>query len=342
MLIPFAHYLRRHTAGVFIAVAILDALLLLGLATKTALSAGELAFAVAAIVGGVSYASLRDLTGMLAYAGQSPKFYRDEADFAQLTGYASGWRNKLAASAGPLPSAIVLAGGFTALNAGCSALWPGLWPATALLLLIYPFTLSRLSRFLAPLLVGWKEVQAHIVRQDAASASAPPIAQRIRMIAAQDLAVTLLLTAALALPVHHSPGFAPALGYGSLDFILAALILVMIVLPLTLLSAWRPRAETCAGELPSTDHGSRWRRWCRYSLLLCALTIVTCLALGALTPALPIRVTLALLLLPLAPVFWMERTRTLSESFRDAAQLLAQFPPSSLNAERLLELAKAA
>jgi len=352
MLIPFAHYRRRHAVGVYISIAILNALLLLGLATKTTLTPAELAFALIAIVGGVSYASLRDLPGHLIYCGQSPKFYRDEADFALLARYARGWRQWLALVARPLPSAIVLAGGLTGLNAVCSTLWPGLWTSAIVLLLASPFTLSWLVWFLAPLLVGWQEVEARSAPyKDTADIRTIP--QRIRGLATQDLLVTSLITAALVLPVRHNPGFQPSPGYGSVEFMLAALILVMIVLPLTLVSAWRSRRLSCSGELyrshlpaltplPVLGNGSRWSRWCRYSLLLCGLTPLTCLGLGALHPSAPIELVLLLLLAPLAPVFWIERRRTLVANFQDAAHLVNEFPLYNMPLERMLELTKGA
>jgi len=354
MLIPFTAYRRRHAIGVFISIAILNALLLLGLATKTAVTPAEFAFAIAAIAAGVGYASIRDMAGTLAYAGEALKFYRDEADFAALKRYASGWRRHVSVLAAPLPAAITLGSGLTALYALCRLLWPQVPPlllSGLLLVLVYPFILSRLVHFLAPVFVGWKEISA--LRPPSASTAPLPIHRLLHRLAAQDLLVTALITCALALPVRHSPGFQATSGYGSAEFIVTALILVLIVLPLVLISAWRARQQACSGELyrakgidlsqppPPAATGSRWQRWFRYSLTLCALTPFTCLLLGALPIAVPIQLTLALLLLPIAPMFWCERTRTLSANFHDAAQLLTEFPPRNLNPERMLELAGA-
>jgi len=353
MLIPFTHYRRRHAIGVFIAIAILDALLMLGLATKTAVTPAEFTFAIAAITAGVSYASIRDMAGHLAYAGEALKFYLDEADFAALKRYASGWRRYATLLSNPLAAAIVLAAVLTGLYALCRMLWPQL-PHLLLtglfLVLIYPLALSRLVHFLAPVLIGWKEAKAHLRTPPPAGTRTIP--RLLHRLAAADLAITALITTALALPVRHSPGFQATSGTGSVEFIVTALILVLIVLPLTLISAWRARQPVCAGELyraqntdlalpPLTPPGSRWQRWCRYSLTLCALTPLTCLLLGALPTAVPVPLALALLLLPIAPIFWRERTRTLRANFHDAAQLLTEFPPRNLNPERMLELDRA-
>jgi len=353
MLIPFTAYRRRHAIGVFISIAILNALLLLGLATKTAVTPAEYAFAIAAIIAGVSYASIRDVAGHLAYAGEALKFYRDEADFAALKRYASGWRRHVTVLAAPLPAAIALTTISTTLYTLCRLLWPQL-PHLLLsglfLVLVYPLALSRLVHFLAPVLVGWKEIESH--RPSPTPADTPPLPCVLRRLATADMAVTALITAALALPVRHNPGFQAASGTGSAEFIVSALILVLIVLPLTLISAWRARQPACAGDLyrrdtdlsqqpPPIPPGSRRQRWLRYSLMLCALTPLTCLLLGTLPITVPVPLTLALLLLPIVPIFWTERTHTLTASFHDAAQLLTEFPPRNLNPERMLELAGA-
>jgi len=68
---------------------------------------------------------------------------------------------------------------------------------------------------------------------------------------------------------------------------------------------------------------------------------VTCLALGKFYPDAPIQLVFALLLFPLAPIFWIERTTTLAANFHDAAQLITEFPPRVLSAEQILELSKA-
>jgi len=353
MLIPFTDYRRRHAIGVFISIAILNALLLLGLATKTAVTPAEFAFAIAAISAGVSFASIRDIVPHLAYAGEALKFYRDEDDFAALKHYASGWRLRATRLAYPLTAATVLSAGFTGLYALCHLLWPQFPPlllVSLLLVLVYPLALSRLVHFLAPVLVGWKEVDAQ--RPSPAPAVPPSIPRMLHLLAAADLAITALITAALALPVRHSPGFQATAGTGSAEFIVSALMLVLIVLPFVLISAWRARQPACSGELyraqnidlsqcPShaPDKRTRWQRWFRYSLTLCALTPFTCLLLDTLPVNLPIQITLALLLLPIAPMFWRERTHTLTASFHDAAQLLTEFPPRNLNPERMLELA---
>jgi len=348
MLMPFTDYRRRHAIGVFISIAILDALLMLGLATKTAVTPAEFAFALAAMIAGVSFASIRDIAGSLVYAGEALKFYRDEADFAELKRYASGWRRHVIRLSDPGSAAIVLAAGLTGLYALCRMLWPQM-PHLLLtglfLVLVYPLALSRLIHFLAPVLIGWKEIKAPT------PADTWTIPRLLHRLAAADLAITALITAALALPVRHSPGFQATSGTGSVEFIVAALLLVLIVLPLTLISAWRARQPACAGELyraQNTDRslpqltppGSRWQRWFRYSLMLCALTPLTCLLLGTLPAAVPVPLTLALLLLPIAPMFWRERTRTLSANFHDAAQLLSEFPARHLNPERMLELSQ--
>jgi len=305
MLIPFTHYRRRHAIGVFIAIAILDALLMLGLATKTAVTPAEFTFAIAAITAGVSYASIRDMAGHLAYAGEALKFYLDEADFAALKRYASGWRRYATLLSNPLAAAIVLAAVLTGLYALCRMLWPQL-PHLLLtglfLVLVYPLALSRLVHFLAPVLIGWKEAKAHLRTPPPAGTRTIP--RLLHRLAAADLAITALITTALALPVRHSPGFQATSGTDSLEFIVAALILVLIVLPLTLISAWRARQPVCAGELyraksidlsqcpsPAPDNSTRWQRWFRYSLTLCALTPLTCLLLDALPVNVPIQIT---------------------------------------------------
>jgi len=345
MLIPFSRYRRRHAVGVFVSMFILNTLLMLGLATKTHVTPVELSFAVAAIVTAVSYIGIRDTASHLAYAVESPKFYRDEADFELLKRYATGWRKISFVLARPIYPAILMGIVFTSLQVLLGFLLPvsGLLITGALIVALYPLTLSRLIYFLAPILVGWKEIEAS--RGRAKSGNTISLRRLIRTIVTTDLLVTALITVALVLPVRHSLAFQPALGYNSTEFILAALILVMIVLALSLPSAWRTRPQVCSGELyrrvgidfaqplsgPPT--GSRWRRGLRYSLILWSLTIVTCLMLGAFYPAAPIQLVLALLLLPLAPIFWIERAATLSVNFRDAAQLLTEFPPRSLSPE---------
>jgi len=354
MLIPFSAYRRTNLIRQFTSLVVLNTLLLLGLATKTVVTPEEWAFAVAAIIAGVSYASIRDVPGLMAYAEQSPKFYRDEADFTALGRYASGRRKLTATCLGhPLIAALILGAGLTGLYLLGTSHWPELprlLTTSLALVLVYPLILSGVTRFLTPIFVGWKEIAANSAQTPSSPASLP---RRLRRTAAEDLTVTALITAALVLPVRHSVAFQHLTGYDSIDFILAALILVLIVLPLTLFSAWRTRLHACAGELYRDQHlippaaptdttvPSRWRRWLRYSLLLCALTAVTCLTVGALLPELPVEIILALLLAPLVPIFWRERSLTLSANAQDAAALLRAFPPHNLNLERMLELLKA-
>jgi len=356
MLIPFADYRRQHTAGVLKSMSILGGLLLLGLVTKAEVTPMEWVLAVSAITGAVTYAAIRDVASQLAYALESPKFYREEADFAALARYTTGWRRRLADLVSPVYAAAVMTLLFALLSGLPYALWAEapawfwLCLGVLLLLVVYPVVFSRLVDFLAPTLVGWKEIRSHAAAPEAASPRSIP--RLLRTIAAEDLAITSLISLALVLPLRHSPDFQPTLGYGSLAFIVAALVLVLMVLPLSLLSAWRPRRFACSGELyrhrgldetlPAqvNPRTGRWQRWRRYSLVLCALTVVTCLALGALPVVAPIELTLMLLLLPVAPMFWRERCITLAESFHDAAELVRQYPARSLSPEQLLEATK--
>jgi len=352
MLIPFTAYRRRYTVGVLISIAILNSLLLLGLATKTDVSAGEWAFAVAAIIAGVSYASVRDAAGVLAYAGESAKFYRDEADFELLARYAGGWRRLLTALAHPGFSALVLSILLTGAYALGGAAWgeasrPRLIFTALMLVLVFPGILSWLLHFLAPVLVGWKEVQARLA--PSATKASDSLPQLLRQTAAQDVLITALITATLTLPLRHSPDFHPASGYASPEFMIAALLLAMIVLPLSLISAWRPRVYACSGELyrrsgidlaalPLTATGaSRWKRWLRYSLMLCGLTILTCLLLDAMYANAPVVIALALLLLPVVPIVWIERNMLLGLNYHDAAQLVREHPLRTMSAEKMLE-----
>jgi len=352
MLIPFTAYRRRYAVHVLISIAILNSLLLLGLATKTAVSPGEWAFAVAAIIAGVSFASVRDAIGVLAYAGESAKFYRDEADFELLARYAGGWRHWLSKLAYPWISALVLSILLTAAYALGNVAWgeascPRLIFTALMLVLVFPGILSWLLHFLAPVLVGWKEVRARLT--PSATKASGSLPQLLRQTAAVDVLITALITAALTLPLRHSPDFHPASGYASPEFMIAALLLTMIVLPLSLISAWRPRVYACSGELyrhtgidlaalPLTATGtSRWKRWLRYSLTLCSLTIITCLLLDAMYTDAPILIALTLLLLPVVPIVWIERNMLLGLNYHDAAQLVREYPLRTMSAEKMLE-----
>lgn len=342
MLISFRHYRLSYAFSFVLSISILCALLMSGFLGKTGYSQTELTFAMMVIIGGVTYASVRDAAGALAYAVESSKFYRDEADFKLLKSYASGWRSPIVLLAKPMPSAMLMAAIFVGLQS-LLTVWhtpvadPSLLATSFLTALLFPIAFSSLIYFLSPVLVGWKEVNARqILPVQTGDLSA---IRRIQEIAAGDLLITMLINIALVLPVRHNPDFHPSLGYGSVEFVVAALILTMVVVSLSLLSSWRPRVYACSGDLYRSQGmkpvdptsrasiGNRWWQWIRYSLLMCGFTTGTCILMGSLYAAAPIQVVLLLLLLPVMPIFWIERNAVLASNFGDATRLVAEHPP---------------
>jgi len=339
MLTLFSKYRYNYGIATAVFVAVFNALLMLGLVAKTAVSVGEWIFALAAIIGGMSYAGIRDTAVRLVYAGESPKFYRSEQDIQSLKRYATGWRQVAFFLARPLYGAFILVALFVALHVLLQCLWPSaLLPLTALVLLVfYPITFGCLVCFIAPLFVAWRDEQ--IIAKLKLSIDNCCVAQLRRKLATEDMLITLLITTALVLPVRHSAEFAPSLGYSSSEFLVAALILVTLVMSLCLLSAWRSRLYSCAGDLyrcKSSDlaglslsfaaKNGCWRRWFQYGLMLCAFTLSACLLLGLIYPATPIQMVLLILLLPVAGIFWIERNKVLTENFYQASQVVTEFP----------------
>lgn len=354
MLISFRRYRFSYAVSLFLSISILGALLMAGFIGKAGYGQADLMFAVAMIIGGMTFATVRDAAGAFAYALESSKFYRDEADFALLKSYVSGWRRVAALLARPMPSALLMAGIFVGLQflvAPSPPAAPGanLQATTLLVALAFPVALCSLVHFLSPMFVGWKELEARNTPhapEDLGSA-----ARLMHRIAVADLLVTMLINIALVMPVRHSPDFAPSLGYGSVAFVVAALILSLVVLTLSLLSSWRTRLQPCSGDLYRTRgiagpqieilrvRGNRWERWARYSLLMCGLTLGICLLMGSLYGTAPVQLVLGLLLLPVALIFWIERTALLAANFRDASQLVAEFP-ARMPAPARVELAR--
>jgi len=351
MLVRLNHYRRRHALAVFISIATLDALLLAGFIWKRGYSQFELAFAMIAIIAGITYASVRDAAGQYAYAVEALKFFRDEDDFAFLQRYTSGWRKQMSYLLNPCLAAMVMSAVFLLLS-----LWPGMMPAhrvprllitAGLVVVLFPLLLSRLLYVLSPLLVWWRELQT-LGKTPSPASPSPSLSRFIRTRATQDLLVTLIITVALVLPVRHQPDFHPEQGYATVAFFVAALILVWIVLHLSLLSAWRTRRSVCAGELyrfdltPPVDAiriRSRWARWRCHVLLMTIYTGVACCALEAIPASFSPELILLLLLWPVAAIFWHERHITLTSNFHDALRLVTEFPPRMLVHS---ELAKAA
>jgi hypothetical protein len=341
MLISFGRYRFSYAVSLFLSISVLGALLMAGFIGKAGYGQADLTFAMAMIVCGVTFTTIRDAAGTFAYALESSKFYRDEADFALLKSYASSWRRVAALLARPTPSALLMAGFFVGLQFLLApslpvAPGPNLRATTLLVAIAFPVALSSLVHFLSPVFVGWKELEA---RKKPRAPEAPVSAVRLmRRIAVADLLITMLINVALVMPVRHSPDFAPSLGYGSLAFVVAALILAMVVVTLSLLGSWRTRLQPCSGDLyrardiagPQVEaprvSGNRWVRWARYSLLMCGFTLGACMLLGTLYETAPIQLVLGILLLPVALMFWVERTALLAANFRDASQLVVEFP----------------
>jgi hypothetical protein len=354
MLISFGRYRFSYAVSLFLSISVLGALLMAGFIGKDGYGQADLTFAMATIVCGVTYATVRDAAGGFAYALESSKFYRDEADFALLKSYDSGCRRIGVLLVRPIASSLLIAALFVGLQFVIIPLLPAtsgpnLLASTFLVALIFPVVLSSLVYFLSPVFVGWKELEARKIKQ---GPEAPGSTVRlIHRIAVADLVITMLINVALVMPVRHSPDFAPSLGYGSAAFVVAALILAMVVVTLSLLSSWRTRLQPCSGDLyrardiagPQVEaprvSGNRWVRWARYSLLMCAFTLGACLLLGTLYETAPIELVLGLLLLPVALMFWVERTALLATNFRDASQLVAEFPARMSGPERV-ELAR--
>jgi|GEM_PF-2929208 len=356
MLTPFQKYRHKYAVVVGLSIVVLDALLMLGLTIKTAISSFDWCFIVAAIVAGVSYAGIRDTAGRLAYAGEATKFYRGKEDFKLLERYAIGWRKIAFLLTKPLYPALLLAVIFVALQIFLSAFFEVLLQSVVpselrgqlllgafLLIFLYPISLACLVYFLIPFFAGWKEVQAASVFMRAQRNFYAK--QLIKNIAMQDMLITVFISTALVWPLRHSEKFSPLLGYNSIAFFLAALIMLMIVLFFSLLSASRKRLYESTGDLyrlkdssftapvlTEATKSARWHRWFHYILILSAVTAFSCWALGVVYPQAPIELMLIFLLLPVAPIFWIERTLVLRVSFYEAAKMVAEFPlrPSDL------------
>ncbi|ABM58292.1 hypothetical protein [Verminephrobacter eiseniae] len=350
MLTSFGRYRLSYAVSLFLAISILGALLMFGFARNAGYTQTDLTFAMTMIICGVTYATVRDAAGAFAYAVESSKFYRDEADFALLKSYACGWRRVAALLARPMPSTLLIAASFLGLQflatrrlAADSE--PNLQAAVLFVAVLFPFALSLLVHFLSPVFVGWKDLDMR--KMPPMPQGEGSVAKLMRKIAVADLLITMLINVALVMPVRHNPDFHPSLGYGSVEFVAAALILAMIVGTLSLLSAWRTRVYACSGDLYrlraidltwtplSQVTGNRWVRWVRYSLLIGGFTIVACLLLGALYETAPIQIVLVLLLLPVAIMFRVERNAVLTSNFRDASQLVAEFPARMPISERI-------
>jgi hypothetical protein len=341
MLIPFRKYRIGYTLSFGLSIFILCTLLMAGFLNKTGYSQFELTFAMTAIIGGVTYASMRDAAGGLAYAAESSKFYRDNFYFERLVSYAYGWRSLMTLLARPLPASVLMAVIFLGLESLERALrlpedHPSLLATSILTIIFFPAALSSLIYFQSPVLVGWKEVRARKIL--ASQAKDVTVRHRIRKITTEDLFITMLINIALVLPVRHNPEFHPSLGYGSTEFISAALILSIVVVSFSLLSSWRSRIYACSGELYIAKQAgaedpvsmacseNRWKQWLRYSLSVCLFTMGTCLLMGWMYPSAPIEMVLPIILIPVAYIFWIERNSVLTLNFSEASDLVSQHP----------------
>lgn len=331
MLPNFQRHTGRYAFGLWLGLSLLCLLLTFALLRNAPqLSPLALVLAGVAISFAATLGAARDAPGYWIYAARSLKFMPSQEEMARLHQLRVtpliGWLNPL-----NQPYALpMLVSGLTALIllAG-QALWPAhleLLGGLALCVVL-PLLLSILLAGSAPYFMALSSPEGEAAL--GGSARRQLDARRYRL---EDLGVSLLLTLALIWPLQDKPAFSLQAGYGTPEFIVAAVILGWVAAFFSLFGARRSRLFSQVGEqlsslvrneTPSSRQASGLLlRHAGYAALIAAWAIALCLLLASLPLRLPFPWFCALLLVAQGWAFWRERGLTLQRDHHQARQYI--------------------
>lgn len=331
MLPTFQRHLGRYAVALWFGLTLLCLLLAFALVRNSAeLGLTQLLLAGAAITAGVSFGAFRDAPGYWIYSTLAPKFMmsRDELSAVrnlQITPVLR-WLNPLQS---PLGMPVLLTLSVLLLLVAGYSLFPGQRGVVVMVVMggLFPLLLCWLllgsARYFLVLASPEGE---NTLRQGQ---------KRLRQAASfrrEDLIITLAINWVLIWPLQDKPEFSLAAGYGTPEFMVAAVLLIWIAGFFTLLGARRSRLFSRVGEglssLFSVEAVSArpvrplLQRLLAYYGVLALWTLGCCLVLSLLPLVLPFALFCVLLLPALGWVFWQERGVTLQRDAEQATQFI--------------------
>lgn len=331
MLPTFQRHTGRYAFGLWLGLSLLCLLLTFALVRNAPqLDALVLLLAGIAISFAATLGAVRDAPGYWIYAARSLKFMPSQEEMARLHQLRVtpliGWLN-------PLNQPYALPTLVSLLTALLLLVGQALWPAHLELLagvvlcVALPLLLSTLLAGSAPYFMALSSPEGEAAL--GGSARRQLDARRYRL---EDLGVSLLLTLALIWPLQDKPAFSLQTGYGTPEFIVAAVILGWIAAFFSLFGARRSRLFSLVGEqlsslvrseAPDTRPASGLLlRHTFYALVIAIWAIGLCLLLAALPLQVPFPQFCALLLAAQGWAFWRERGLTLQRDHHQARQYI--------------------
>lgn len=336
MLPTFRSHRDRYSVGLLFGLTLLCLLQVFALVRNSAaLGLLELLPAGIAIVGGITYAVLRDAPGYWIYSTLAAKFMLSKDELSELQGLRISplmrWLNPLQH---PLRWPVLLALLVSLLLLAGRACFPAHSSVLAVVVigLIFPLLLSLLvlgsARYFLALASPEGEASIlEIVRR-------PRAASAYRR---EDLLITLAINFVLIWPLHSRPAFSLVAGYGEAKFVVAAVLLGWIAAFFTLLGARRSRLLSAVGEVLSGlfctqqlkpgEPGKKLKalpRMLGYYALIALWALLLCALLAQLPMVVPFALFSLLLLPMLGWIFWHERGLTLQHDYAQAVQYIEE------------------
>ncbi|MBC9251900.1 hypothetical protein A9179_16640 [Pseudomonas alcaligenes] len=331
MLPNFQRHIGRYAFSLWLGLSLLCLLLTWALLRNSPqLGVPALLLAGMCIAFTATLGAVRDAPGYWIYAARALKFMPGQGELARLHQLRV---TPLINGLNPLKQPFVLPGLVTLLVALLLLAGQALWPAHLELLAlgvlcgVLPLLLGLILAASAPYFMALVSIEGEAAL--AGHLKQPRDARRYRL---EDLGISLLLTLSLIWPLQDKPAFSLQGGYGTPEFIVAAVILAWVAAFFSLFGARRSRLFAQVGEQLSSlvrcesprprRESALLLRHAGYAALIAAWAVLLCLVLAALPQRLPFPLFCALLLAAQGWAFWRERGLTLLRDDRMARQFI--------------------